>query len=138
MTEVAEVGEPHAAIANDVRDLRDIERLIRQGVRAVADEEEDDRSAHRSEQRCHRYVDAPVRRTDRIHQIGRRFPERQRADQHAEGESSAGAEPCGDDLHPRRVDTGEEDPGGQAKPDRGRSGMDEPRENRVHRCAGER
>ncbi len=138
MTEVTEVCEPDAAIVNDVRNLRDVERLIRKRVRTVAEEEEDDRTADRSEERRHRGVDAPVRRTDRVHEIRRRLSERERADENTKRETSSRAKPGGDDLHPRRIDAGEKDAGGESKRDRCRSGVDERSKEGVHRRTGER
>src|SRR5436189_221748 len=92
MSEVAEVGEAHAAIREHACDLLRIERLVRQRVRTFSDESQHDERRQHGEQREDAGVDAPVAGADDVHEIRRRFAERERADENAEGEAALHAE----------------------------------------------
>ena len=56
---------------------------------------------------------APGRAEDRRHQMRHRLAERERADQHAEGEAAPLPEPAGGDLHRRRIHPGQRRAGRQ-------------------------
>src|SRR5439155_7077578 len=98
VSEVAEVREPHAAIREHVRHLREIKGLIGQRVWSLT-QQKNEQSSCDGEHRGGCQIDTPARRADRVHEIWRRFAERQRADQNAERETASGAEPRRDNFH---------------------------------------
>src|SRR5436189_2505338 len=138
MSEVAEVGEGHAAVREHACDLLRIERLVRQRVRTFSDESQHDERRQHGEQREDAGVDAPVAGADDVHEIRRRFAERERADENAEGEATAGLEPRRDDLHPRRIDAGEKHTGEKAQRDRDGDAGREPSQQRIRNGAEKR
>ena len=113
--EVAEIREAHAAVAEDLRDLRGVEPRGRRRVRSVADEEQHDRAAGDREPRHDEHVDAPGGVPDRVDEIRERLAERDAADEGAEGRAAPAPEPRGQDLHPGRIDAGEEEPGQESQ-----------------------
>ena len=123
VAEVAEVGQAYSAIAHDVGDLRQIEGLRRSCVGAVVHEQQDHSAGQDRQERWHSGGDPPVRRAERIDQVGRRLPEGERAYQHTQSESAPLAEPRGDDLHPRRIHAGQADAGQKAEGDGARRAM---------------
>jgi hypothetical protein len=116
---VPEVGQPDAAVAEDLGDLRDVQPRREGQVGPVAHEQQDDEAAHRREPRDGQNVGAPLQAPHRVDQVRRGLAERERADEDAERHAALAPEPARHDLHARRIDAREEEPRAEAQDDRG-------------------
>jgi hypothetical protein len=96
-----------------------IEAARRREVRALACDQHDEQPARECKGRGHHQGQPPLVSEDGGHQVRHGLAERQRADQHAEGQAALRDEPAGGHLHRRRVDGSQGDSGQEAKADGG-------------------
>src|SRR5918912_695648 len=86
-------------------------------ITGVQDQKEDDQSARDGQCGNEEDVGPPVAATERINQVRRRLAERERADENAEREPTPASKPRRHDLHPRRIDSGQEETREEAQRD---------------------
>ena len=135
MAEVPEVGEAHAAVAEDARDLARVELRCGGGERPVADEEQHDQPARHRQRRDEQDVRAPVGAAHGVDQIRRGLPQRERPDQDAQRSPTPAPEPRRHYFHPRRIDSGEKKTDEEAQSDAHAETLREESEAGVHDCA---
>ena len=118
MPEVAEAGEPDPAVGEHAAGLVRVEGRLRERVGPVVHGEGEEPAGERQGRGRvdHRL---PVEAAEAVDEVRGGGPEGQGSDEHAERRPAATPEPRGHELERRRVDAGEEEPGGEAKRDGG-------------------